>query len=281
MNSHREDSPKILFILGSGHCGSTLLDMLLDKHEGFLGLGELVALDYEDDPGPLGEKVKELSWLEHFDIYRKKFDYLYGKGKFYTAKTHEPIDLKEYIVAHEHIYMELAKDENCSFIVDSSKNPDRAESLSWSKNIDPYIIHLVRDGRGVTWSYLKKYPHNKFYALTVWFISNIKIELLKRRICASSFYISYDLLVENPEKALTLVFSRLGVKRNPLPPNTPSGLGHQIGGNRMKHTFDGVVTKDTEWKENMPFRYKLLFNVLFGWLNIFYKWKHKRISYET
>ena len=32
---------KVVFILGSGHCGSTLLDLMLGAHSRIVGLGEM------------------------------------------------------------------------------------------------------------------------------------------------------------------------------------------------------------------------------------------------
>jgi hypothetical protein len=66
----------LLYILGSGHCGSTLLDLLLNGHPQILGLGEMVALkryitiakgaryDVYRASGSLHQKGQVKDWIE-------------------------------------------------------------------------------------------------------------------------------------------------------------------------------------------------------------------------
>jgi len=48
---------------------------------------------------------------------------------------------------------------------------------------------------------------------------------------------------------------------------------HEIGGNRMRLKKESEIKEDIGWKQKMPRKYKILFNLLFSWLNFYYKCK--------
>ena len=50
-------------------------------------------------------------------------------------------------------------------------------------------------------------------------------------------------------------------------------IHHEIGGNRMRLKTDSKTEEDIEWKQKMPKKYKILFNLLFSWLNFYCKYK--------
>jgi hypothetical protein len=66
-------------------------------------------------------------------------------------------------------------------ILDSSRDINRVEFLAQHPQIDLVIIHLTRDGKAVTWSYMKKYSKFLSYAWN-WFAEDLKVEFLKEKI---------------------------------------------------------------------------------------------------
>jgi len=140
-------------------------------------------------------------------------------------------------------------------VVDSSKSPDRAELLGKSKNIKPVIVHLVRDGKAVTWSYMRKYKKVLSF-MWRWFSSNIKTEIIKRRNNFDYIFIRYEDLVRNPKKTVKKILFKVGLKYESGMVDFRNFTHHEIGGNRMRFKKSNV-----------------LFNLLFGWLNLYYKHK--------
>lgn len=270
---------KVVFILGSGHCGSTLLDLLLDSHSKIIGVGEIITLS----PNSLcacGQVARRCDfWNNIVDrkndynlkIYRSKLNFFLNKNIFISPKKpHKEILSNDYINKSEKIFFQILVNTGASVIVDSSKNVNRAELLSQSENIEPVIIHLVRDGRAVTWSYMKKYKKFLPFAWK-WAAENLKIEIFKRRNQVKYIYVNYSDLCRDPERILKRILNVLELKFEPQMLDFRKVEHHQIGGNRMKFSNSGRIREDKEWQKKMPFSKKIIFNILFVWLNCYYK----------
>jgi hypothetical protein len=67
---------KVIFILGSGHCGSTLLDLILDSHSKVFSVGEIGDLR-KQKIGTCGKELKNVFFgvklLKIFKILVLKF----------------------------------------------------------------------------------------------------------------------------------------------------------------------------------------------------------------
>lgn len=56
---------------------------------------------------------------------------------------------------------------------------------------------------------------------------------------------------------------------------------HQVAGNqRVRLSRESKIREDLSWKKEMPFLDKLKLNLLFGWLNLFYKLKGRKYDKE-
>lgn len=261
---------KVIFIVGSGHCGSTLLELLLGAHSSVTSIGEL----QEVDRGGETEIWKKfLPFKTPVEIFRGKLSSLFGFRNFRFYKTKEKVDEGVYQEWNELLFSLLSQETGSSVIVDSSKNIERVDILSRRLKEKALVIHLVRDGRGVTWSYVRKYPSRILFALSVWFFSNLKVELFKLTSKAPVVRIRYEDLVDNPKKVLENVLHRMdlsfeeqvmGFAEVPHP--------YHIGGNRMKKKKSSKIVRDEKWRRDMPARYLFVFWLLFGWLNVYYRY---------
>lgn len=171
------------------------------------------------------------------------------------------------------VYRALQESSGKQIIVDSSKNPDRVRALCMDPRIDARVIHLVRDGRANTWSYIRKY-NRTFPFIFWWFLTNVKIELLRREISVPWLYVHYDHFAEKPEQTLYRIATMLVVRPIFAARNFREYTHHQIAGNRMRKSGSGVIKRDMAWKTEMPWYQKMLFTLLFGWLNTYYYLRH-------
>ena len=264
------NSVRTIFLVGSGHCGSTLLDLLLDSHSKVTALGEPQEYDYGKCPPAWGACSTCIT--TPVELYQSKLSILFGRSEYFFSKTRKHADIELYQAWNRKFLDCIYHTSGAEVVVDSSKNVERVRVLTEAKDICPLVIHLIRDGRGVTWSYLRKYPHKPFFALTVWFFSNLKIEFMKRRTNSPVLVMRYENLVQNPERELTRILGMVGLtfENDMLNFHTKSHAYH-LGGNRMKHAAGGAIRLDEVWRDSMPLGYKLLFNILFGWLNWYYR----------
>lgn len=233
---------KIVYILGAGHCGSTLLDMLLNGHSRIQGLGEA------------GRKTNPPSLLQMIGI------------RLGTNKNPRQV---HYAANHLKYISCIGRITGKDVLVDSSKFWQRLLLLSAAS---PHlkVIHLVRDGRAVLHSYDKKY-HRFFYGWVRWFSPTFMAIPLRLKFSRENWLrIHYEELAENPEETLKKICQFIGVEFEPGMLRFREHLYTGQGGNRMKREDDPAITPDDSWRRQLPSHKKLLFCLLGGWLNRYY-----------
>jgi len=282
----------IIMLVGEGHSGSTLLDLIMDSHSQVVGVGELSHYSKHFNSGELcscGKQIKDCEfWQKVFEgidtsklplIYRKKLDFFLNKNEyFYYRDFEKKLDTEKYVHMIELVYKNILQVSGKKIVFDSSKNYDRAEALiKFNQNLDIILLHLVRDGRGVAYSNIKL-GRNGYEFMKKWMISNLKIELVKKRNKnIRNIFISYEDFVKNPERVLKYILNQFDLSFENKMLNFGNVIHHQPGGNfnlRIKAKTDEIKL-DQKWKEKMSMKDKIIFNILFGWLNLFYKMKLK------
>lgn len=272
---------KVIFITGTGHCGSTLLDLLLDGHSQIIGVGEFKNFVNEKDC-TCGRTLSECEiWrtfvednnLSGLKVYRNKKDFILSRNNFsnnISGKWEKIDDNKEVIRKNEELYNKILDVSGKKVVVDSSKSIDRVDLLSDSKVIEPVVIHLVRDGRGVLWSYAKKYS-KYFIFMWKWFAENLKIRISRKRYNYKYIFVSYDELVKNTQETLTQILNTVELEYEKSMLSFREVDHHQIGGNRMRFSGSDEIREDTIWRQKLPLFYKVAFGFLLGWQNFLYK----------
>jgi len=257
----------VIFILGSGHCGSTLLDLLLDTQPGVAGLGEVTRLDK-------GERCTCGAAPEQCPYWSTVLPGIDGpiqcrRGKLAFFGNQRPPCWREAQQTNEALYKRAADAWQAQTLVDSSKKADHAELMSGGDVVTPVLVHLVRDGRAVTHSYMKK-GHSFLGAAMRWVGSNIKTSISKWRMDAPAVTVHYDTLTKHPQQIVADTFEAVGCPANGINLAYGDSDHHEIGGNRMRFAGSHDIKPDTQWRADMPRRYQYLFTVLFGWLNWIY-----------
>ena len=157
---------KILFVLGTAHCGSTLLSLILDSHPQCFNVGEL-----SNFPSFYRSKKRICSVCESECVF---WDRQFSQTELQNlclglanARISPLIPLKV-----ERFFRELVNDDIFRpYSAIASKTPanvivDSTKTIYWisgmlqrkeiKKEFDIYLLHLVRDGRAVLNSYLKR-----------------------------------------------------------------------------------------------------------------------------
>lgn len=179
----------IVFIVGSGHSGSTILDMALGSSVDAFSLGEIEELHLElssNTPCVCGPPIKSCEfWKEvcyrikrahDIDFMRKPYSFrLMPEGKRSPYMLMRVIeDMKKvfgasysnnsWMINTKILYDTIFVVSKVPVLIDSSKDIMRALMLrKFLKNDYNFrIIHLVRDVRGVVHSNMKSYYRVKF-----------------------------------------------------------------------------------------------------------------------
>ena len=282
----------VALISGSGHCGSTLLDFMLDSHSKITGVGEVMhfySAQYgKKVPCACGKerpacdfwstvKAPELGQDQTLYAYRKPLDFVMNRNRFWTreenGKYRIPLAQEAYLEQNENLYHAIHASAKPAVLVDSSKNVDRLNLLARSSAFQLTVIHVVRDGRGVVWSYMKKgTPFTR--ALARWVVANLKVMWISRRENVRIMRVRYEDLVHAPEATLKMILKRWELGWEPGMLDFRAHEHHQMGGNRMrlKKNEKSTLREDLSWKQNLTFWQKMMFGGLAGWLNLIYKY---------
>jgi hypothetical protein len=167
----------VLYIGGWGRSGSTLLDRVLGQLPGFAAVGELRELwqrgVQEDRPCGCGEPFHACPfWTEVGRQAYGGWDRLdldevlrlrYSLDRGWTApmligpRTPRRFEarLRRYLEILGPLYRAIAQASGASVVVDSSKLPMHAALLRRIP-LDVRVVHLVRDSRGVVFSWQKQ-----------------------------------------------------------------------------------------------------------------------------
>jgi len=259
----------VIYILGQGHSGSTLLTVLLGGADDAFGAGELFqwpsrpwqgnrthcscgAIDsecpvwkpiFEQWVSDAGLDFLRYSAMERrlirLSIHRIVLDYLglvdwTGNANF---ATYAPQTLA--------LYQSIADTTGKSVIIDSSKNLVRAVILSRIKEIDLKVIHLVRDPRAVAWSYIKKAGSSRkavgsksvarlsvsarIAIASKWLLSNACAEVLLGDARFQAIRVRYEDLVVNPRDTLSSIQKFTGVDLRPSIDRAAAGHSLKMG----------------------------------------------------
>jgi len=174
---------RIVYLSGIGRSGSTLLSRTLDGVEGFFAVGELFRvfgrglLDRElcscGEPVPecpvWGEVagrlrarglLDDLARLERFR--RRTTEGLWLPTLFTPFRSLQGPDFRSRLDRFREVlralYAELDEVTGGAILVDASKNAGYGKILTETPGLEVFLVHLVRDSRGVTWSLQKKKP---------------------------------------------------------------------------------------------------------------------------
>jgi len=286
---------KLILLVGYGHSGSTLMDIIFDCSPEVVGVGEFFQLKNSlkfNLPCTCFKRVRDCEFwkkiikdekVPSIKVGRKFIDFLLNKNnwKRWLGEKEKLVNVEEYIKWHENYYSRILEFSKARAVFDSSKDLDRAELLLKNKKFETVIIHLVRDGRGAALSFYKVNSKREILnCMFRWFLENIKIEIMKfRNRKVKKIFVNYKNFSENPKKVLKDIFEKLELKFEPsFVDNFSLMEHHQVGGNlklRKKVFRENKIEikRDLRWKKELSWFSKIIFIILFGWLNLYYKLK--------
>ena len=294
-----ESAPRIpiLFVGGMGRSGSTLIERLIGQIDGMCNLGEVVFLA---DRGvrhnqrcgcgelfsecPFWTKVGDIAFdgwanidVDHRDELYDQVDDVKYTPRMLLPRWTSRFDAhrEEYTEFFCRLYAAAAEVSGASVIVDSSKQTSLVYALSHDSGLDLRLLHLVRDPRGVAFSWTRKVrrpeitdreefmpTYRPSYMAALWIGHNILLAALRlRRV--PTLRLNYEQFTADPRSALASVagfahrsdadLSFIGADGTTV----TLAQTHSVAGNPMRFQTGAVeVRRDTRWREGMPRRAK-------------------------
>ncbi|NEO53883.1 MAG: sulfotransferase [Okeania sp. SIO3B5] len=207
---------KVIFIMSSGHSGSSLLSLILGSHPDCFSAGELVGLP---------NRYRQQKPIDCVNMTSEFWEKTFGeKGLYELASVLGNTRLNKYIplkfekkirqifkkdeIFNPYSFM-FSKLENKKVIIDASKaypwigEKVQAEEFT-SGRVETYLIHLVRDGRAVVNSYFRKYPHRDMAKMATEWVEKTKLrnDFFEKFNPERRIEIAYEQLASNPHQTV-------------------------------------------------------------------------------
>ena len=284
-----ESKIKVIYLVGEGRSGTTLLEKILAEQNEIFAGGELRYIwersIKENQLCSCGKRFHECEvWKNimsdlNFDVQTIINSYnKIGRMRFYPIRDLlRKLRKKDFDIVMNSFYKLykniLVKTES-SYIIDSSKHPMFAYILSMHPNIELYTIHLIRDARAVTYStqkkrirpevkdkieYMPTYP--AYISALAWKFVNIASEDLEKT-SLKYIRIRYEDMLQNIKETLKKLYLFLDLKKvnnNFIKENNVLLLhaNHTVSGNPMRFKSGEIELKlDDEWKTKLSYKDK-------------------------
>ena len=316
-----ETPVRVVYVMGCGRSGSTMLDTLLGNHPSIESVGEAchVPLRAWMSNGycacgtrsevcefwvDVHERWRQRVGADPVEEYATMIHELESRRVWLPALAREArrpeSRFRQYLRMTGALMEAIREVSGKPVIVDSSKRPARALALSMIPQVDLRVVHLIRDCRGVAWSGKKRFvvdekggvsrndPGKEVWKMSmIWGISNVLSSWVRRKLPSShSIQVRYEDYVTNPEDALTRIGRLIDLDMSPVvqavAAQQPMQIGHTIAGNRLRMSQGIHLRPDTEWISKLSNQDRRRCWILAGWLMKQYGYtKHPRIEEES
>jgi len=295
------DKVKVLYVVGLGRSGSTILSNSLGQIPGFFSGGELNFIwrhnvlenrlcgcgrPFRECPvwtrvmdqafgGMDGVDPRAIMRLQNLGTRTRHIPMmLTGRGRRSLAQR-----LEKLLIAYGRLYEAIGAVTGSRVIVDSSKEPAHGFAMSMVPGVDFYALHLLRDPRAAAYSWSKKKPQpdtdardfmvrfSPAKSSALWDSWNASAEALWRRVPDRYLRLRYEDFVADPRECFEKILALVG-EPDAGPPlvgerEVKLGVSHTVSGNPNRFETGAVELRtDREWTSRMKPRDKALVTVL-------------------
>jgi hypothetical protein len=290
---------KVLYVDGQGRSGSTLIHNVLGQFEGFFAGGELreiwKRILLQDRPcgcgvlisecevwrGVLNEAFGGLDQVDANNMVRLRNKARNRHSLLLLLPWRERLlesRLHYYLASLERFYQGIHVSTGSNVIIDSSKSLLYCYTLGMLPSIDLYVVHVVRDPRGVAYSLRKRKMnripgfsnYNPVVSSLVWNMVNLTRELFWRHSRRPYLRLRYEDFVSRPQEAVERILDFVEEEVIHLPftgkHEVDMDVTHTVGGNANTRFRTGAVSLqlDEEWKAKLPLTDKAIIKT-FTW----------------
>lgn len=276
---------KVIYIAGWGRSGSTLLARILGQIDGIAHMGELRTI-WTD-----GFKAKTICGCgqptRQCEVWQAVMDQAFGgldkidlkamsqlrylseprsqelfKLRFFPKQKDEFLQRsQQYREVLKTLYTTIQKVCDVEAIVDDSLHPGYAYALASVPGLEIYLVHLIRDARGCTYSWTKRQKKGLgSYSLRDsalgWDLRNLVTELLENSPEIHFYRLRYEDFVSEPKHAVKAILKFANIQPTSLPFTSPSevdiGITHSVFGNDNRANIGITALRlDSTWKHKM------------------------------
>jgi hypothetical protein len=253
---------KVIYIAGTSHSGSTLLDLMLNAHPQIVSVGEVVNLNRQlTYKNPKKKTYRRCScgapslWAcEFWSGVNQRMQQAVGKSLLELNL----LDQGRSSAPDAALFTAIAKVSGKNFIVDSSKLPSRLARLMRSPELEVYPIHLVRNPNGQIYSMARKYGG---FLKHIFRYEYVHDQIHRMLVSVPHCVVHYENLVLQPEQTLNSVLAPLGLEFDSRQLSWAEQVKHTVAGNRMRRQQESQLVLDQKWKHSLTRIQKSMINI--------------------
>ncbi len=292
---------KVIYLMGMARSGGTIVGKILGQLENATFVGELrhlIKRGYkENSECSCGSKFNQCNYwnkifkdtllnnnqidISNYIKIQESFDrttmilksfMIFFKEKVFNIKNN---NYEIYKDLNNKLYSNISKSFNAKIIVESSRYPSRALMLSRCKNLEVYIIHLVRDPRGVINSQLKKQQERigrrslialrNIFNWNITLLIGLLIQLIKNK---KASFLSYENFITAPKESLNKILNEAKINSKTLPEISDANSVyikpvHVFSGNENRFlSGETKIRQDVKWKMELHWFTKFVVSLL-------------------
>jgi hypothetical protein len=243
----KTDCPKVIYVMGAGRSGSTILGVTLGNCAGVFYAGELDAWLARSGAPQLDDAARVRFWegvREHVDGAAELF------GKEAQVSIERSISLfrvhkwatrrrlrAAYKKVTERLYRAVSSAAGTEVIVDTSHYPLRARELQSLRGIDLHLVYLMRDPQSVVASfnnkdvaqYRKSTLNTNVY---LWLTNLLAVAVFLRHPRDRRLFVRYEDFIADPQRVVADILHTVGAGEPP-PDLAHLRTGMPFQGNRL------------------------------------------------
>ncbi|MDT0606241.1 sulfotransferase [Croceitalea rosinachiae] len=278
----------LIYLLGAGRSGTTLLATVLNNHPKIKTLGEMhqffehlehsrpcscgVPLNVCDNWSPI---IEELGYTKKDVVDIIKLTKKKQKHKNILTLLLFNKSQPEYIKIQNSIFEKINNKLGDKWLLDSSKYIARYLMLKQSEINKIKGIYMVRDVRGVINSFSKKVQTTKTPVSTI--VYYYLINFFGQIVCwldKDVIKVKYENFTENTEETLVEIYNHIfDLDLQGYQLEETYEIPHIVGGNRLKSSGKIRIKIDDKWKKNISRPKQIIYYILSFPLMIFNRYK--------
>ena len=246
---------RVIYIAGTSHSGSTLLDLMLNAHPAIFAAGEVLKLNRQLGFKSARKQTHAPCSCGAPSLWECRFwSAVDRRTRETSGKSLTDLDMLDYgeldraSAPNAVVFKAIAAVSGRSFVVDSSKLPGRLSYLMRLEDLDVYPVHLVREPKGQINSVVRK--HGGF--LKHIFRYELIHEQIRRALkSVPHSVVHYEDLVRDPEQTLSSILRPLGLDFDRRQLDWAEAEKHEVAGNRMRFDATSELVLDESWRQSL------------------------------
>lgn len=247
MTDSSEPKPKVVYVMGAGRSGSTILGVTLGNCENVFFAGELDKWLLRSGKPTHGGEERERFWETVRGEVSGAEDLFGREAQRYFERSSALFRVRAAVVRRrlrsryrrvtEELYRAIARTADASHVVDTGHYPLRARELQQMPGLELYLLFLVRDPQSVVASFAREdVPEPTFSELKtnayLWLTYAVSLLVFLRQPRARRMLLRYEDLIADPEGMLSSLLDHIDSSAA-LPDLKNLHTGLPLQGNRL------------------------------------------------